>query len=63
MDANDIRKDAVGQTVGQNAPVDGESSLRLPLVLLRLSTEKMPVTGAEPVTQDRPRAPLPSPTH
>ena len=37
----------VGQTVGQNAPVDGESNLLLPLVSLKRSMAEVPVTGGE----------------
>lgn len=37
----------VGQTVGQNVPVDVESALLLPLVLLRKSKAQVPVTGTE----------------
>lgn len=38
---------AVGQIVGQIVPVDGESYMLIPLVLLRRSAAKVPVTGIE----------------
>ena len=37
----------VGQTVGQNAPVDGGLYLLLPLVSLRHSMAEVPATGLE----------------
>ena len=45
---------AVEQAVEHAVPVDGDSLMLIPLFLLRLSADAVPVTGAERETQAAP---------